>query len=110
MGFFDNAQEVLDRGVSAAKGAVSGVAVEQQAFVKGFARLCSEGSSRGWHESNGGNASYRLAPEDVASSRSFFYDNPSSWVPVSYTHLASPRPSRRRWPSAVWRSSSRRAR
>ena len=74
MGFFDNAQEVLDRGVSAAKGAVSGVAVEQQAFVKGFARLCSEGSSQGWHESNGGNASYRLAPEDVASSRSFFYD------------------------------------
>ena len=73
MGFFDNAQEVLDRGVSAAK--------EQQAFVKGFARLCSEGSSQGWHESNGGNASYRLAPEDVASSRSFFYDNPSSWVP-----------------------------
>ena len=63
MGFFDNAQEVLDRGVSAAKGAVSGVAVEQQAFVKGFARLCSEGSSQGWHESNGGNASYRLAPE-----------------------------------------------
>ena len=60
MGFFDNAQEVLDRGVSAAKGAVSGVAVEQQAFVKGFARLCSEGSSQGWHESNGGNASYRL--------------------------------------------------
>ncbi len=47
MGFFDNAQEVLDRGVSAAKGAVSGVAVEQQAFVKGFARLCSEGSSQG---------------------------------------------------------------
>ena len=37
---------------------------------------------KGWHESNGGNASYRLAPEDVASSRSFFYDNPSSWVPL----------------------------
>ena len=50
--------------------------------MKGFARLCSEGSSQGWHESNGGNASYRLAPEDVASSRSFFYDNPSSWVPL----------------------------
>ena len=82
MGFFDNAQEVLDRGVSAAKGAVSGVAVEQQAFVKGFARLCSDGAGQGWHESNGGNASYRLAPEDVASSRSFFYDNPSSWVPL----------------------------
>lgn len=82
MGFFDNMQEVLDQGVSAAKGAVSGVAVEQQAFVKGFSRLCSDGWTQGWHESNGGNASYRLAPEDVASSRSFFYDNPSSWVPL----------------------------
>lgn len=80
MGFLDNVQEVLDQGVSAAKGAVSGVAVEQQAFVKGFVRLCSDGWARGWHEGNGGNASYRLTPEDVASSRSFFYDNPSSWV------------------------------
>lgn len=82
MGFFDNAQEVLDRGVSVAKGAVSGVAVEQQAFVKGFVRLCNDGWNRGWHESNGGNATYRLTPADVASSRSFFYDNPSSWVPL----------------------------
>ena len=43
MGFFDNAQEVIDRGVSVAKGAVSGVAVEQQGFVKGFVRLCNDG-------------------------------------------------------------------
>lgn len=41
-----------------------------------------EGSSQGWHESNGGNASYRLAPEDVASSRSFFYEQSRSWVPL----------------------------
>ena len=34
MGFLDSMQDVLDQGVSAAKGAVSGVAVEQQAFVK----------------------------------------------------------------------------
>lgn len=80
MGFFDNAQEVLDKGVSVAKGAVSGVAVEQQAFAKGFVRLCGDGWLQGWHERNGGNLSYRLAPEDVASCRSFFYDNPSSWV------------------------------
>lgn len=82
MGFFDNAQEVLDRGVSAAKGAVSGVAVEQQAFAKAFVRLCGDGWDQGWHEGNGGNLSYRLKPEDVASCRSFFYDNPSSWVPL----------------------------
>ena len=43
IGFFDSAQEVLDKGVSAAKGAVSGVAVEQQAFMKGFVRLCNDG-------------------------------------------------------------------
>lgn len=82
MGFFDNAQEVLDKGVSAAKGAVSGVAVEQQAFVKSFVRLCSDGWDQGWHERNGGNVSYRMMPEEVASCRSFFYDNPSSWMPL----------------------------
>lgn len=82
MGFFDEAQEMLDRGVSAAKGAVSGVAVEQQQFAKSFVRLCTDGWAQGWHESNGGNLSYRMKPEEVASCRSFFYDNPSSWVPL----------------------------
>ncbi len=82
MGFLDNAQEMLDKGVSVAKGAVSGVAVEQQPFAKAFVRLCADGWGQGWHEGNGGNLSYRLKPEDVASCRSFFYDNPSSWVPL----------------------------
>lgn len=85
MGFFDSAQEVLDKGVSAAKGAVSGVAVEQQAFVKSFVRLCDDGWRQSWHERNGGNASYRMAFEDVQGCKSFFYDTPSSWV-----QLASP--------------------
>ena len=80
MGFFDSAQEVLDKGVSAAKGAVSGVAVEQQSFVKQFVRMCDDGWRQGWHERNGGNASYRMAPEDVQSCKGFFYDTPSSWV------------------------------
>lgn len=85
MGFFDNAQEVLDRGVSVAKGAVSGVAGEQQGFVKGFVRLCNDGWDQGWHERNGGNVTYRLTPEDVTSCRSFFYDTPSSWVALGLT-------------------------
>lgn len=83
MGFFDSAQEVLDKGVSAAKGAVSGVAVEQQAFVKQFVRMCEDGWRQGWHERNGGNASYRMSPEDVQSCKGFFYDTPSSWVPLT---------------------------
>lgn len=85
MGFFDDAQEMLDKGVSMAKGAVSGVAVEQQGFVKGFVRLCRDGWDQGWHERNGGNATYRLAPENLSSCRSYFYDTPSSWVPLGLT-------------------------
>lgn len=87
MGFFDDAQEMLDKGVSMAKGAVSGVAVEQQGFVKGFVRLCRDGWDQGWHELNGGNATYWLTPENVSSCRSYFYDTPSSWVSLG---LAAP--------------------
>ena len=80
MGFFDDAQEMLDRGVTAAKGAVSGVAVEQRLFVKAFVRMCNDGWLQGWHERNGGNLTYRMTVEEVSSCRSFFYSTPSSWV------------------------------
>lgn len=80
MGFFDSAQGVIDKGVSAAKGVVSGVAVEQQPFMKGFARLCADGWDQGWHERNGGNLTYRMTEGEVADCRPFFYDNPSDWV------------------------------
>ena len=39
MGFFDDAQEMLDRGVTAAKGAVSGVAASLAVTRCGAARL-----------------------------------------------------------------------
>ncbi|MGI6045755.1 MAG: rhamnulose-1-phosphate aldolase [Eggerthellaceae bacterium] len=80
MGFFEDAQETFDRGYSAAKGVVSGVAGERLGFVRDFVRLCSDGWSQGWHERNGGNASYRLTAEDLKAASSFFYDTPSSWV------------------------------
>lgn len=82
MGFFDNAQNAIDRGMASARGAVSGVAVEQLGFVKHFARTCQDGWEQGWHEANGGNLSYRMTEADASSARSFFYDNPSSWVPM----------------------------
>ena len=87
MAFFDQAQEMLSQGIDTARGAVSGVAMEQLGFVRGFVRLCNDGWEQGWHERNGGNATYRLTPEDVASCRSFFYDTASSWVPLG---LAAP--------------------
>lgn len=82
MGFLDDVQGTFDRGVSVAKGAVSTVAGEQVGFVRGFCRLCERGSEAGFHERNGGNASYRLTLDDVKAMRSFFYDSPSSWVPL----------------------------
>lgn len=84
MGFLDSAQDMLDRGVTVAKGAVSTVAGEQLSFVRGMSRMCQAGCAAGYHERNGGNASYRLTQADVDAARSFFYDTPSSWVPLTF--------------------------
>ena len=80
MGFLDGAGDFLDRGMSAARGAVSSVAGEQLPFVRKMAQLCTNGYRLGYHERNGGNASYRLTYDDLDAVRPFFYDNPSSWV------------------------------
>ncbi len=85
LGFLDDVQGTLDRGMSAARGAVSTVAGEQLGFVRGFCRMCQDGWELGYHERNGGNASYRLTPADLNSARSFFYDAPSSWVALGVT-------------------------
>lgn len=34
-------------------------------FVRGMARLCSDGWAQGWHERNAGNLSYRLLPDEA---------------------------------------------
>ena len=80
MGVFDSAQDMFGKGASAIKGAVSGVAVENQPFMRGFIRLCNDGWLQGWHERNGGNLTYRMTTAEVEAARPFFYDNPSSWV------------------------------
>ena len=80
MGILDSAQDVVGKGVSAAKSAVSGVAVEQQPFMKGFVRLCGDGWDQGWHERNGGNLTYHMTDAEVAACRPFFNDVPSEWV------------------------------
>lgn len=72
----------LDQGVSKVKGAVSSVGIEQQGFMKGFVRLCNDGWDQGWHERNGGNASYRMTPAEVQACRTFFLADPGPWVPL----------------------------
>ena len=91
MGFLDNASDLLGKGMNVAKsavtegavvakGAVSGMAVEQRPFMRAFVRLCSDGWAQGWNERNGGNASYRLSAEEAQGCTPYFYDTPSSWV------------------------------
>ncbi len=80
MDFVNEAQNVIGKGVSAAHGAVSGVAVAQLPFVKGFCRLCDDGFKQGWHERNGGNLTYRMTDEDIKAARPFFTQTPGDWV------------------------------
>ena len=87
MAFFDQAQEMLSQGIDTARGAVSGVAMEQLGFVRGFVRLCNDGWEQGWHERNGGNLSYRLRPEDVDTARKFFDKEPRPWTPLGVEAL-----------------------
>lgn len=57
--------------------------VEQTPFMRSFVRMCDDACSRGWHEANGGNLSYRLTSEDVdASVSSFKQDGP--WSPLAH--------------------------
>jgi rhamnulose-1-phosphate aldolase len=39
--------------------------VTEAAFMQKFIRMCNDGWEQGWHERNGGNASYRMTEEDV---------------------------------------------
>lgn len=80
MDLMNEAQNFIDRSVNAAHGAVSGVAVEQLPFVKGFVRLCDDGWQQGWHERNGGNLTYRMTDEEIKAARPFFSLEPGEWV------------------------------
>ena len=57
-----------------------------QGFMRGFVvGLCDEGWRMGWHERNGGNASYRLRPEEEEAAKPFFRETPGDWVPMDVT-------------------------
>ena len=47
--------------------------------MSGFIRLCNDGWTQGWHERNGGNATYRMKPEEVDSCRPFFIEG-GDWI------------------------------
>lgn len=43
---------------------------ESMPCVRGFLRMCADGAAFGWHEANGGNASYRLMGSEAEEVRS----------------------------------------
>lgn len=89
MGLFDEAKDMLGRGVDMAGNAVDSMtsvagnfALEAQPFMREFARTCTDGSAQGWHEANGGNLSYRLTPQDIEAATKLFAPSPAEWTPL----------------------------
>ena len=54
-------------------------AVCELPFLQGFARMCDDGWLQGWHERNGGNLTYRMTDEDIASCKAYL-EEPREWV------------------------------
>ncbi len=52
-------------------------------FVKGFIRMCDDGWQQGWHERNGGNLSYRIKEEEIASVKEDL--KPGEWKAIGTT-------------------------
>ncbi|WP_165173418.1 rhamnulose-1-phosphate aldolase [Adlercreutzia sp. ZJ242] len=57
-------------------------AFEALPFVRGMARMCADGWERGWHERNGGNASYRLTEGEAEHVRALHAGEPGAWAPL----------------------------
>lgn len=53
-------------------------------FIKDFIRMADDGWQQGWHERNGGNLSYRVKPEEIASIQSALQNSiiPESWTAI----------------------------
>ena len=50
-------------------------------FVQDFITMCNDGWLQGWHERNGGNASYRIPEAEVESIREdLSFD--AAWTPI----------------------------
>ena len=61
---------------------VETVGMEQLGFVRQFVRMCEDGWRAGYHECNGGNASYRLTGADLAQASSLFATDAGEWSPI----------------------------
>lgn len=63
---------------------MSSNSILEQDVIKGFIRMCKDGWLQGWHERNGGNATYRMKHSEVELCRPFF-SNPGPWHDMGVT-------------------------
>lgn len=83
----DGAADLFGQGVAAARDAMGDKACESLGFVRALRQLCYEGSQAGYHERNGGNASYILSDQDIHAASSFFR-SPGPWLPLAFPTAA----------------------
>ncbi|MCL2513093.1 MAG: rhamnulose-1-phosphate aldolase [Oscillospiraceae bacterium] len=58
-------------------------------FMQGFINMCDDANRKGWHERNGGNASYRMSEEEVeAVSACFAYEKPYQNIGFELPNIA----------------------
>lgn len=60
-----------------------GDAASAAGFVRDFAAMGAAGFRQGWHERNGGNASYRLTDEETALVRELVPEVDAAWMPLN---------------------------
>lgn len=60
----------------------------KEEFICEFINISNEGYQKGWHERNGGNASYRIKPEEIEPIRSYLtYDKPYDKIGIPVENL-----------------------
>ncbi|NLO08980.1 MAG: rhamnulose-1-phosphate aldolase [Clostridiales bacterium] len=60
----------------------------KEEFIREFIDITNEGYQKGWHERNGGNASYRIKPEEIEHIKPYLtYDKPYDKIGVSVPNL-----------------------
>lgn len=58
------------------------MSIEQANCVRRFLRICNDGWANGWHESNGGNLTYRMDDEDIRVCMPYLHVKNREWTPL----------------------------
>lgn len=68
---------------------MTAAAIEQAPFARAFVRMAADSWEQGWHERNGGNLSYRIAPDELEPLRGRLSEGPWQPLDLAVPELAS---------------------